>query len=110
MVAFVTLEQAKRHLRIYHSDEDNDLLDKIKQSSEIVVNYIQKATLTDTWVSAVDYSPSTAPMLIQAAVLLQLDILWEHRNGGDVEYGQADGYLSKPITAILHRYSKLSYA
>lgn len=104
----VTLEQAKRHLRVWHDDEDADLQDKIAQASDIVVDYIQRPELE--WTDAVDGTPSNAPMRVQAAVLMVLDILWEQRNGGDIEYGQADGYLSKPVTALLHRIAKLSYA
>jgi hypothetical protein len=111
VMALVTLQQAKRHLRILHSDEDDDILEKAEHASAIVLDYIQRPDLE--WTDAVDGSPSTpsdAPFVIQAAVLMVLDILWERRGSEEVEYTQADGYLSKPVTAILHRYAKLSYA
>lgn len=110
-MALVTLDQAKRHLRVWHDDEDDDVLEKADHASAIVVNYLNRDDLT--WTDADNGSPpvkSDAPFEVQAAVLMVLDILWDVRNGGDIEYGQADGYLSKPITAILHRWSKLSYA
>lgn len=108
MVALVTLQQAKRHLRILHDDEDEDLLDKIQQASEIVIDYIQRPELE--WIEAVGDTPSDAPFRVQSAVLMVLNIVWDNRSGGDIEYGQADGYLSRPITAILHRIARLSYA
>lgn len=118
MVALVTLEQARRHLRVFHTDEDADLLEKIQQASEIVMDYLQRPDLE--WTDAVDGDPdasppvapveSDAPRLIQASVLLVLAGLWEHRGDGEQEYGQADGYLSKPVTALLHRWSRLAYA
>jgi hypothetical protein len=110
-MALVTLEQAKRHLRVDYSDEDEDVLEKADHASAIVLNYLNRNDLT--WTDADNGSPvvkSDAPFEVQAAVLMVLDILWDIRNGGDIEYAQADGYLSKPITAILHRWSKLSYA
>lgn len=117
MVKLVTLAQAKRHLRIFHSDEDADVADKVNQASEIVTDYCQRPDLV--WSAAVDGDPdaspptddiaSDAPFRVQAAVLMVLDDLWEHR-GAAGETGQADGYLSKPVTALLHRTMRLSYA
>lgn len=108
MVALVTLQQAKRHLRVLHDDENDDLKDKIQQASEIVVDYIQRPELT--WTDASNGTPSDAPMRVQAAVLLVLAGLWEHRGDGEQDYGQADGYLTKPVTALLHRLAKMAYA
>lgn len=111
MVALVTLEQARRHLRILHTDEDADLLEKIQQASDIVVDYLQRPELV--WTDASNGSPpaaSDAPMRVQAAVLLVLAGLWEHRGDGEQDYGQADGYLTKPVTTLLHRLARMAYA
>lgn len=108
MVALVTLDQARRHLRIYHQDEDLDVQERVQQASEIVIDYIQRPD--HGWSDASDDDESNAPKVVQAAVLLVLAALWEHRGDGEGDYQQADGYLSKPVTALLHRIAKLSYA
>lgn len=108
MVALVTLQQAKRHLRVLHDDENDDLNDKIQQASEIVLDYIQRPELT--WTDASNGTPSDAPFRVQAAVLLVLGGLWENRGDEEIEQGQADGYLAKSVTALLHRLSRLAYA
>lgn len=110
MVGLVTLAQAKRHLRIFHDDEDDEVTDKIKQASDIVIDYIQRPELVWTDALSGSQQESDAPFRVQAAVLLVLSGLWEHRGDEDAEFGQADGYLTKPVTAILHRITRLSYA
>lgn len=108
MVALVTLQQAKRHLRILHDDENDDLQDKIQQSSDIVMDYLQRPDLV--WTDASGDTQSDAPFRVQAAVLLVLGGLWENRGDEEMEQGQADGYLAKSVTALLHRLSRLAYA
>lgn len=112
MVAFVTLQQAKRHLRILYADEDEDIQDKVQQASAIIVDYLKRPD--HGWTDAQDGSPptrSTAPMVVQAATLLMLSTLWEFREG-EVEpnYDAADGYLPKAVTALLHRLREPAYA
>jgi hypothetical protein len=112
MVAFVTLQQAKRHLRIAYGDEDEDLQDKVEQASAIIVDYLKMPD--HGWTDAQDGSPptrSTAPMVVQAATLLMLSTLWEFREGeAQPNYNQADGYLPKAVTALLHRLREPAYA
>lgn len=112
MVALVTLQQAKRHLRIAYSDEDEDLQDKIEQASAIIVDYIKNPD--HGWTDAVNGSPpvrSTAPMVVQAATLLMLANIWEFREGeAQPDYSAADGYLPKAVTALLHRLRDPAYA
>ncbi len=110
-MALITLTQAKRHLRITYSDEDDAILEKADHASAIVRDYLNRDDLE--WTEASNGETpvmSDAPFEVQAAVLMMLDVLWDARGGDDLEYGQADGYLPKPVTAILHRWSKLSYS
>lgn len=110
-MALVTLAQAKRHLRIFHDDEDDAIVEKAEHASAIIVDYIKRPE--HGWTEASNGAnpvASDAPFVVQAAILMMIDILWEHRSGGEIEFGQADGYLSKPITSILHRYSAPTYA
>lgn len=96
-MALVTLVEAKSHLRVMHDDEDNDITLRMEAATEIVVDYIKQPD--NEWTDA------DAPFLIKAAILLVLADLYENRGDGESpEYGQADGYLTKPVTAILHRY------
>lgn len=112
MVAFVTLQQAKRHLRIAYGDEDDDLDDKIQQASAIIIDYLK--TPDHGWTDAQNGSPSTrstAPMVVQAATLLMLANMWEFREGeAEPKYEAADGYLPKAVTALLHRLRHPAYA
>lgn len=111
MASLVTIDQAKRHLRIYHSDEDVDVGEKVSQSSDIIIDYIKRPD--HGWSDATNGdppTPSNAPSLIQAAVLLQLGYLWENRGDGEAEFVQADGYLPRAITSILHRFRDPAYA
>lgn len=109
MAKLVTLDQAKRHLRIYHDDENIDVAEKAEQASDIIIDYIKRPD--HGWTNAVDPStPSDAPSLIKAAVLLQLGYIWEYRGDEEPEFVQADGYLPRAVTSILHRYRDPAYA
>lgn len=72
MAALVTLRQAKDHLRIDADGQDNDIMLKVLQASAIVQTYL-KAQGDPTWTDL------TAPGNVQAAVLLMLGHLYEHR-------------------------------
>jgi len=73
---------------------------KIAEATDIVLNYISSYVQREqpTW------DESTVPPLIRAAVLMILSWLWEHRGDDDTDQSPADGYLIKPVTALLHRY------
>ncbi|MFC7399584.1 head-tail connector protein [Chelatococcus sp. GCM10030263] len=87
----VSLETAKRHLNIDFTDRDADLDLKIEQASHIVVDYLKKPD--NGW------TEETVPPLVQAAVLLVLADLYEHR-GDD---GKSDP-ISPAVENILRRY------
>lgn len=106
MVAFVDFVKAKKHLRIDHDDEDQGIQYKIELASSIIADYIGRPELD--WIA--NSETVEAPFVVQAAVLLQLSLMWENRSGGDLNLTQADGYLSKPITALLHRWARLTYS
>jgi hypothetical protein len=87
----VSIERAKEHLNITFDDNSADLQAKVLEASAIVVDYIKKPEI--------DWTEETAPPLIQAAVLLVLGDLYDHR-GDD---GKSDP-LSQAVRSILHRY------
>jgi len=96
MAELVTLDEAKRHLRVTHDDEDDDIKFRISAASEIVLDYIKKRDS--------DWTTDTTPKLVKAATLLVLAGLYEDRGDGEEVLSQANGYLDRPVTAILHRY------
>lgn len=96
MVALVELASAKRRLRIFHDDDDVDLTDMLIQASDIVIDYIKRPEH--------GWTASNAPALIQAAVLLLVAGMYQHRGDAEPDFTPANGYLDRSVTAILHRY------
>jgi hypothetical protein len=92
MAAFVTLHQAKEHLRIHTTDTDPDVYLKVEHASGIVLDYL-KSRGDATWNS------DTAPAPVQAATLLVLGHLHENR-GDDME---PDANLWMAIERVLMR-------
>ena len=105
----VSLSMAKEHLRITHNEENGPIQDKLDAAEDIVMDYIGLASASPTW------DDTNVPPRIQAAVLLVLGDLWEHR--GDDDEGNtaffnrvADGELHPRVTRILHRLRALVIA
>lgn len=103
----VTLEQAKLHLRITSTEADDDIEAKLNQANALVMDYLKEGA-DETW------TDENAPLLVQAAVLEQLDELWRFR-GDDEELAgaappPADGYLSPRIARLLHRLRPITLA
>lgn len=108
----ITLEQANDHLRLDLVGDGNSPDDysgdpraaevgrKIDEATDIVLNYIDSYIQREspTW------DASTVPPGIRAAILLVLGWIWEHRGDDETDQAQADGYLTKPVTSLLHRY------
>ncbi len=69
----VTLEQAKLHLRVDHYDEDTLILSQIDAATQSVANYL------DMDVDDMELLPMPAP--VEAAILLRVGELYEHREG-----------------------------
>jgi len=73
----VTLDDAKTHLRIFDTDHDADVTQKMTDASDTIRDYLKDRN-DPTW------EPGTAPRFVVAAVLLLTAHLYEHR--GD-EFG-----------------------
>lgn len=97
MAALVTLEQARMHLRISDTVEDDpDIQMKLEQASDIVLDYIKQRDAP--------WTPTTVPRPVQAAVLIMLSRLFDDRAAGVENNQVALGYLPPSVTALLHRY------
>jgi hypothetical protein len=90
-MALITLDQAKRHLRM-GDDEDEEIEEKVNEASAIVLDYLK--------VPADEWAVGAVPYLVQAATKLVLGALMENREGN------ADGPepLSQAVKDLLHRY------
>jgi len=91
----VTLEAAKRRLNVYHDDQDTDIGDAILQATAIILDYIKKPT--------VEGLSETGLMCCQAACLMMLTFIWDGEDEDGKKYVEADGYLPRKVTSILHR-------
>lgn len=101
MTMLVTLDQALRHLRLGTddggSDEDHPDADEVElkaeHASEIVRDYC-------THEDKGDWTDEDVPASVQAAVLVVLSDLWEHRAGSSSE----DVFLSVAVKSLLTKY------
>jgi hypothetical protein len=86
MVALLTLDAAKQHLRVTVDDDDGLITRQVEQASAICLNYIKKTigTPDPDDPSIVDWTDATVPDDIAAAVAMMLGALrsapaWRHR-------------------------------
>lgn len=102
----VSLDAAKSHLRVDNSDEDNDITLKIHAASGAVLNYLKSGAnkfLDSNGDVEIDSAndPVGVPYEVEAATLLMLGYLYKDRDeNADGAYAQ--GYLPKPVTALLY--------
>lgn len=79
--AYITLEQARDHLRVDYplSSDDNDLESKVDQACAIVRDYLNLAD--DAYMSSAG-DPQNVPAHILAATFLVLGELYKEREAG----------------------------
>jgi hypothetical protein len=80
VVSLVSIEAAKRHLRVTTTHEDDDILLKLELASEEILGYLRGNTsidelVMDAWAEGSLDIP--APVIV--AVLNRLTFLYEHR-------------------------------
>lgn len=102
MINLVTLAHAKSHLHVVDTDHDADIQFRIRQASEIIMDYLKLTEPPDAWEldeDGVQTSPVvyTVPALHQAACLLVLSELYENR-----ESSTSDP-LTDAVKNLLHR-------
>jgi hypothetical protein len=117
MLQYVTLQQAKDHLRVDHDSEDNDITLKIVAASGAIKNYLKFSSpyepmrdsndtplLDSNDIPILDEDSSGNPIVrweVRAAVLMLLGIFYRDRDGQEMK-DWAHGYLPAPITALLY--------
>ena len=114
---YVTLPRAKQHLNMDHDSDDMLIEAYIGAASEAVKNYLKSASAYEVErdsnddpildssgdpIYAVDSSgDKIVRYAVQAATLLMIGFLYKDRDeNADGAYAQ--GYLPKPVTALLY--------
>lgn len=117
MRAYVTLERAKQHLNMDHAEDDLLIEAYAQVASEAVKNYLKSASpyeverdendnpVTDSSGDPVYVEDSSGERVVRytvtAATLLMVGFLYKDRDeNADGAYEQ--GYLPKPVTALLY--------
>lgn len=104
-MAIVDFESAKLHLRVDHDEDDADIVFKLEQASAIIIDFLKMPA--GTWDLNSQNSGSgssgdsgsagdTAPMQVQAAVLMVLGELYKNRESNSDP-------LSKTVKDMLRR-------
>jgi len=97
MASFVPLAVAKAHLYITDPASDADVTVKLRHASAIV------AGKCDTYADPL-WDETTAPDAVQAATLLMLAFLWEHR-GDDLAPDPHGAAVWNTITMLLKQWA-----
>jgi hypothetical protein len=103
-IDIITLEEAKRRLRILHDDEDESIQDMITDASAAIVDYIK---LDDA--AIVLLSPIQSRCL-RAACQNMVKWLYNDKDNTTSYTRAALGYLPDSVTMTLHRIRKPSMA
>jgi hypothetical protein len=109
MTAFVTLDEAKAHLRIDYASDDTEVQDKLDEAQGIVLDYLKNPT-------GVFYEPdgvtplTNPPAPVTAAIKLVLGNLWRYREGGDERYTVHVDPISQAVISLLMRLRDPAFA
>ena len=101
--AFLTLEEAKKTLRVTIADDDVLIAMYLQTAQSLIVDYLERAT-TDSvvLVEIGGWDGATVPELVRAAVIVQLGELYEVRTVAPSLPVPAD--LSPEVRRFLGRY------
>jgi Phage gp6-like head-tail connector protein len=107
-VNFVTMTQAKAHLRVDHDFDDADINRKREHAAGVVLDYT-KADIDDTGFDWVDDlgEPLNVPPEVVAATLLILGGIYENRDG---EQWRSPQPLSPAAMDLLWRHRTPAFA
>lgn len=104
-IDFVTLAEAKEHLRVDFTDEDSDIGLKLSAASRIVTNYL-KSSADSFFDSSGDVildsnSEPDVPYEVKAATLIMLGVLYRDRDGMATDQFE-HGKLPFAVTSLLY--------
>lgn len=98
----ISIDRAKSQVYLTHAHDDLEVMLKVQEASEIVLDYIGDRANVNGW-SVLDPLPeggSPVPGVVSAAVLLVFGALWEGREGS-VESPEP---ISVAVERLLRRY------
>ena len=101
----VTLDQAKKHLRMDHDDDDVMILEITYSASAVVLNYLKDIGNDQFMDSSGDMIAGVdVPWEIVAATLIMVGVLYRNPTGegGTINPAFTQGYLPPPVTAMLY--------
>lgn len=97
---FITLEEAKSHLRVDGDAEDSDVTLKTHAASGAVRGYLKSAA--DAYLDDQgDPITGKVPYEVKAATMLMLGFLYKDRDE-DSSNAYSQGFLPRPVTALLY--------
>lgn len=99
-MSIVTLDEAKRRLRILHSYEDVDVQEAVDMSEAVIFDYIKRAATPE----------DNDDKVIKLAILYMLSHIWENRGAEQVAVGKGDGNLPVNVSSILIRKRPMALA
>ena len=112
MINYVTLAEAKSHLRVTHTDDDSDIMLKIQAASSAVKNYMKEFSVYEpardvdedwevdsNWEPVIDEDSNTVRAVrfeVKAAVLILTQKFY------DQDYDFTPGYLPAEVMSLLY--------
>lgn len=109
MTDFITLVQAKAHLRIDDDDDDTQVQDVLDTAQDIVLDYLKNPT--GVFYEADGVTPLSAPPApVIAALKLVLGNLWRYREGGDERFTTHVEPISPAVVGLLMRLRDPAFA
>lgn len=96
MIAIISQQEAKQHLRVTSTHSDDDIELKILAASAILLNYIKIDV--DASPLSVPWGEADPPWDIKASCMLILGELYMNREAKDADV------LSPAVRSLLHRY------
>lgn len=102
-MSFLTLEQAKAHLRVDFDADDDLIEEQIEEASAIVLNYLKDSTFTYVDSSGELIEGTSGTFAIRAATKIMLTVLYSSRGEDGGERAKfMQGYPPPAVTAILY--------
>lgn len=108
MKMLISIEYAKRHLRIDHDADDSDIELKIAGASDALIRYLKEAAkefINDSG----DIMDDKVPDGVKCAALQLVGMLYKDRDGGMMGKW-VHGYLPFAVTSLIYDMRKPSVA